>query len=261
MTSAGEVFVLQLARASRPATKFLRARNLSRDDRDDVIAAAMLWCWENRANYSLTTTLDTWFVNAVRNAYRDWRRGEARDGATEIVENMGAKDDPEYNVTLRDAVKTLAANMDEVDRAIVSLTLDGKDQREVREALNLSRTTIDRRMSKMRDTLPESAHVNTILRRVVTPATTSNYDGDETQTEQGRKEGNPSGIDKEIAALEFAPPAGKDCPPCWRCKWFEGYLPGNHVPMRMPITEADVALAVSNTEVEKIRIANEVRDQ
>jgi DNA-directed RNA polymerase specialized sigma24 family protein len=254
MSSAAEVFALQLARASGKANKFLHSRGLTRDDRDDVIAAAILWCWENRNNYSLVTTLDTWFVNAVRDAYRAWRRGEMRNGTTEIVENMGSQDDPAYTVMLRDAVKTLSKNMDEVDRAIVALILDGKEQREASIALGIGLTQLKARLRVMRDQLPESAHKNTILRRVVT-APKPDLDATDTWAHV-----EPSAIDKEIAALDFPPPSGKDCPPCWRCKWFEGYLPGANKPVRMEIVEPDVKAAVANTEAEKIRIANEVRD-
>jgi RNA polymerase sigma factor (sigma-70 family) len=251
MTSAAESFAVTLARASRQAMRFLRSRQLHREARNDVIAAAVLWCWENQNNYSLTATLEQWFMGAIRNAYRDYLRGEIRNGTTEIVENMGAKDDPEYNTVLQDAVHTLAANMDEVDRAIVQLSLDGKSQREVREALKLGHATVDRRLAKMRDQIPASAHVNTILRRAVTPPAISSDDASD----------KLAPIDKEIEALEFVPPQGKECPPCWRCKWFEGYMPGKgNRHYRFNLNEADVAEAVASTESEKVRIAQEVRD-
>jgi RNA polymerase sigma factor (sigma-70 family) len=252
MNSATETFAVTLARASKQAMRFLRARGLTKDARDDVIAAAMLWCWENQNNYSLTATLEVWFLGAMRNAYRDYLRGEIRNGTTEIVENMGAKDDPEYNVVLQDAVATLAKNMDEIDRAIVQLTLNGKNQREVREALSVDARTIERRLAKMREQIPASAHVNTILRRIVTPPTPESDELDVNYKPQ---------IDKEIEALEFVPPQGKECPPCWRCKWFEGYMPGKgNRYYRFNLNEVDVSEAVAKTEREKVRIAQEVRN-
>lgn len=258
MSSAAETFTVTLARASRQANRFLRSRRLDKAARDDVIAAAVLWCWENRDNYSLTATLEVWFLGAVRNAYRDYRRGEMRDGVTEIVENMGAKDDPAYNVMLQDAVKTMVTNMDEIDRAIVRLTLDGKSQREVREALGLGHATIERRLAKMRDQIPESAHVNVILRRVVTPPLASD-DGPHL-SDDGVSNTHQPLIDKEIEALDFPPPAGKECPPCFYCKWFEGYMPSTRKSVRMPITERSVKAAVLWTERRKKHIAQKVRD-
>jgi RNA polymerase sigma factor (sigma-70 family) len=252
MTSAAESFAVTLARASRQAMRFLRSRQLHRDARNDVIAAAMLWCWENQNKYSLTATLEQWFMGAIRNAYRDYLRGEIRNGTTEIVENMGAKDDPEYNTVLQDAVHTLAANMDEVDRAIVQLRLDDRTHIQISETLQIERSAITKRLNKMSTFLPSSAHVNTILRRVVTPPLPS--------SDENAGGGHQPAIDKEIAALEFAPPQGKECPPCHYCKWFEGYMPGERRLVRMEIHEPEVKRAVKNTEARKLEIAQAVRD-
>src|SRR5450432_4032911 len=90
--NAAEVFTTQLARAAgKQADRFLKARGLQVADRDDVVGAAMLWCWENRASYSLTTTLETWFMNAVRDAYKDLQRNELPT-STESIDNMGGED-------------------------------------------------------------------------------------------------------------------------------------------------------------------------
>jgi RNA polymerase sigma factor (sigma-70 family) len=250
MNSAAETFAVTLARASKQANRFLRTRRLHSEARGDVIAAAMLWCWENRDNYSLTATLEQWFLGAVRNAYRDYLRGEIRNGTTEIVENMGSKDDPEYNVVLQDAVRTLSSNMDEMDRAIVQLRLDDKTHSEISTVLKVERSAITKRLNRLSAFIPSSAHVNVILRRVVTPMARSS---DEAM-------GGESQIDKEIAALEFAPPQGKECPPCFHCKWFEGYMPGTNKPVRMPITERKVKAAVLWIQRRKKQIAQKVRD-
>jgi hypothetical protein len=67
------------------------------------------------------------------------------------------------------------------------------------------------------------------------------------------------GIDKDIERLDFPPPSGKECPPCWRCKWFEGYKPSKHKSLRFPVTEPEVREAVLDTEARKIDIAGRVR--
>lgn len=73
-----EVITRELARASKIAVRFLRQRGLEFADRQDILHDAILWCLENRNNYSLTTTLETWFINAVRNMYQRYRRHQAR---------------------------------------------------------------------------------------------------------------------------------------------------------------------------------------
>jgi hypothetical protein len=69
-----------------------------------------------------------------------------------------------------------------------------------------------------------------------------------------------SWIDKEIERLDFPPPSGKECPPCWRCRWYDGFMPGTSKTVRMPITEPAVKQAVMETEARKIDIAQQVRD-
>ncbi len=250
MTSPAEIFVTQLARASRRANRLLSG--LSRADRDDVIADAIAWCWEHREEYSLVTSIETWFVNAVRHALERWQRGESRQRA-ELVEDLRAKDDPEYNTVLADSVRTLAANMDELDRAIVKQRLHSKPNPAVASALGVGLRTVERRLERMKSFIPESAHAGVMLTRAVTPPKPSLDDYDYAPP-------SASNIDKEIEKLDLPPPHGKDCPPCWRCKWFEGYLPGAHISVRMEIEDAEVRAAVASTEAQKIIIAQEVRD-
>ena len=105
--SASEVFTMQLARAAaKQANKFLASRGLQKADRDDVIAAAMLWCWENRDNYSLTTTLETWFMNAIRHAHRDLMRDELPP-SSESMEQIGGADDTFNIVAAESSAKIL----------------------------------------------------------------------------------------------------------------------------------------------------------
>ena len=68
-----------------------------------------------------------------------------------------------------------------------------------------------------------------------------------------------SDIDRKIEQLDFAPAHGKDCPPCWRCMWFEGFLPLGKRDTRMDIADDEVRAAVSSTEGQKILIAQQVR--
>src|ERR1700688_1553266 len=105
--NASEIFTIQLARAAaKQANKFLRARGLRKSDRDDVIAAAMLWCWENRDNYSLTTTLETWFMNAVRDAYKDLQR-DVLPTSAESIEQFGGADETYNSVAAESSATTL----------------------------------------------------------------------------------------------------------------------------------------------------------
>jgi DNA-directed RNA polymerase specialized sigma24 family protein len=250
MTSAGEVFVLQLARASRRANLFLRARGLRSHDRDDVIAAAILWCWENRHNYSLTTTLDTWFMNSIKDAFKDWARGEARNTTAQL------SDIPTADITLaaaeaKSAAEALIRALPPDYKRVAKMLMEGRSRSEM-EAQGLSKRTIDEarsRIKQLRRLMPDTHEFQRSL--WVRPSVSSDDANDQLAP-----------IDREIEALELenSPAHGKDCPPCWRCKWFEGYMPAKRRSLRMEIVEPEVKAAVANTEAEKIRIAQEVRD-
>jgi hypothetical protein len=246
MNSAGEEFVLQLARASRKANFLLR--KLGRADREDVLAEALAWCWKNRDSYSITATLDTWFVGAVRNALAAWRRGETRQAAT-AISDIPTGDTTFAVAATQSAVEALLRGLPPEYKQVAKMEQMGMTRIEMMNA-GTSKAVIDAaraRIKQLRKLVPNDSEYRRVLRA-------GHVDGD------GEKQPRHSSIDKEIQALEFAPPAGRDCPPCWRCKWFEGYMPGSNKILRMPITERSVKAAVLWTERRKIRIAQEVRD-
>lgn len=196
MIAPVEVFVVQLARTSAPAQHYLNSCGIWGEDRDDIISAAILWCWEHRAQYSLTVTLDFWFRNVVRDCVSRHARGEKRNAATELLAQMAGKDDPEYNIRLQQGLEELRANMDVTDVAIVRLRLDyDMTDEQIAKTLKTGRATVKRRLEIMRSFLPESAHVNTLLRRAVAGVADGSDDASDIL----------SGVDYEIERLEMPP--------------------------------------------------------
>jgi RNA polymerase sigma factor (sigma-70 family) len=248
--SASEIFTMQLARvAAKQANRFLAARGLPKADRDDVISAAMLWCWENRDNYSLTTTLETWFMNAVRNAYQDLQRNELPTSA-ESIEQFGGNDETYDSVAAESSATALINALTHEHKVVAIWTMNGYTRKQIMETLGISKRAIDeahQRIRQLRRLLPD----NDTARRFITRAapSVSSDDADD----------QLSGIDMELEKLDFAPLAGKDCPPCWRCLWYYGFLPDGKRSTRMGIEDKGVREAVKNTEARKIEIAQQVR--
>jgi len=245
--TASEIFTMQLARAAaKQASRFLSSRGLQKSDRDDVIAAAMLWCWENRDNYSLTTTLETWFMNAVRNAYQDLQRNELPP-STDSMEQIGGGDDT-YNIAAAESsARALIGALTPAHKTIAVLTMRGYTREEMIEK-GLSKRTIDeahQRIRQLRKLLPDLEGAR-LIAKTMPPVSDDAED-------------KLSEIDTELEKLDFAPPAGKDCPPCWRCLWFYGFMPSDKRSTRMDTTDAEVRAAVRDTEARKIEIAQQVR--
>lgn len=239
MTSAADMFVVALARASKRARRYLRG--LERADRDDILSTAILWCWENRATYNPAVPLDEWFVGAIRNARKAFERGEAKN-STEMAETIASPDDPAWHVEVQQAMERMIATMDDRDRRIVELSMTGMEQTEIAKDMGVALPTVTRRLARMRSYIPESENFKLVIRKA------QSVDSDEVH--------EPSWIDKEITKLEFSPPAGADCPPCWRCKWFDGYVPLPNTVRRNPIlAEPEIRAAVLDVEARKIDIA------
>jgi len=256
MDRAEEIFTMQLARAAgKKANKFLHVRGLQRADRDDVISAALLWCWQNRAKYSLTTTLETWFMNAVRDAYKNLTRGEL-PVSEQSIDTLAGGDDTHNISSAESAASALLGALTPVDREIALLTMQGFTYREIWKKHGHPKKVIDdaqQRIKQLRRFLPDP-EVRTAIRRGVTPRSPNLDELDDSPQSQ------PSSIDIEIEQLDFAPPAGKECPICWRCSWYYGFLPDGKRDTRMEIADLEVREAVKNTEARKIQIAQQVRD-
>lgn len=254
MTSAAEVFVVQLARVSRKAKRVVRY--LPKDDRDDVMAIALLWCWEHRESYSLTTSLDTWFVNAVRNALQQWRRGEHRKGV-QVLDEIPTGDSTLAAVEALEAAAKLAAALPPEYRRVAEMHALGYS-RAAMMAEGMSKDTIDAtraRIKRLRRLVPNEHEFRRLLR-----AGHPDLNSDSVGTDKVNSYNSVSTIDRDIEELEAMPRHGADCPPCWKCKYFEGYLPGEHKRVGMLIQETEVRDAVRDTEARKVEIARRVRD-
>lgn len=248
--NAQEIFVMQLARAgAQQADKFLRVRGLQKSDRDDVIAGALLWCWENRAKYDpLVAQLDMWFIRAVRNSWESWRANELPP-STASLDGIGTEDTTFNTVAAESDARSLLKQLTAQERNIVEQALDGVTWREMIKS-GIPRVAIDQTkavLRTLRKEMPDNA-ARAVLAR--TAPSVSSDDADD----------KLSGIDMALEKLEFSPAAGKDCPPCWRCMWFEGYMPAGKRETRLKIEDAEVREAVKNTEARKIEIAQQVRD-
>jgi hypothetical protein len=259
--SASEVFTMQLARAgAKQANRFLMMRGLQKSDRDDVIAGALLWCWQNREKYDpLIAQLDMWFMRAVRHSWDSWRAKELPT-SSESLDNMGGGDDTYNIVAAEDSAAAIVRELPPRERRVASLTMQGYSKSEmskmgIREIdIKESRASVKR----LRHLLPDASTYAVIIR---TPPAPNPDDGadDEDLSDTGTPP-QVSSIDRALAKLDFAPPAGKDCPPCWRCMWFEGFMPDGKRDTRMAIEDLDVREAVRVTESRKIEIAQQVRD-
>jgi hypothetical protein len=248
MTSAAEQFVVELARsASRRSHRLLRG--LSKHDRDDVLSAAILACWEGRDAVGAVDApaLDDWFMDALVKARNDHRKNH-RHSHEPIEDELGVPDDV---VVTTSAISTqeLMLRHFSPDQLKGIAIIENGDTRKVAKRLKWTpymERAFRAKINKLRELIPDLPHLSAPH---ITARTRKHKDADSAVTEL-------STGDHEIGRIDFVPAEGADCPPCWRCKWFEGWSPANYKPTKL--ADAEVQTAVQATEARKIEIANSV---
>ena len=165
MSGPGQEFVRTVASASRSANRFLHARGLQAEDRNDILAEALAWCWQNRDNYSLTTSLETWFVNAVRDAYKAWMRYETREAA-EAISDIPTGDTTLSSAEAYSSARALWRALPAEYRRVTVLEEAGYTRAEM-EGRGITRRTIDEaraRIAQLRKLLPDPYEYTRVLR-------------------------------------------------------------------------------------------------
>lgn len=239
MTSPVEAFVVELGRVSQRGSRYLRG--LSRDDRDDVIAGALLSAWETRETYDQKTALEDWFSAHLREARRSLKRTDAFVSVERLAE-LVAPNNTEREVQMQEAATRFIETLEETEQEVVERLMGGERWRTIVTELGVSGQRVKALNSKLRylhDYLPNAVHAP--------------------KGPVGHRESDEAApIDHEIERmLRRGATTTADCPVCWRCSWFEGLLPAHYHPTAL--AEAEVSEAVRAVEARKIEIANEVR--
>jgi hypothetical protein len=179
----------------------------------------------------------------VRDAKKEWLRGSVHN-AEELSDTLAAPDDTMTHAAVHEAAEQMLARLSPTGREVLELIAEGRTRAEIVARGYSARQYNDTRtqVRKVRHHLSETGNLRALLRAGVTPASA---DSDERES--------------EVVAIEFAPHEGQECPPCHRCKWFEGYMPVGRRTTRMDVVEPDIREAIENIEREKLRIATEVR--
>lgn len=164
MTSPGETFVVELGRAAARGRRLIR--NLQRADKDDILAAAVLWCWENRDTYTGDMPLDIWFATSVKRALRVWRNGEIH-AASVYMADIPVPNETEARAAVDSAARELARLITPEQRRIAILQAKGYTAREIMEKLNVDIDKVRSTRSvlrKLQELIPDAYQVTKVLR-------------------------------------------------------------------------------------------------
>lgn len=244
-----EIFALQLARLmGRRDWRILRG--LSHEDKDEVIARAVLAAWERRTELDTERgSVEVWFNFILRTARQDWASEsdwtyniDSEPNAIERLHHLSVESaNPETILEAEQESAEFMASLSDTERNALMQLVDGQPVKAIVDDTGLPRRKIDklRRRAQRIGAQPQRALPGERAPRGLAE------DHDQ----------RPSNIDREISAWlrgGLHRTTGL-CRPCLACAWFDGFK--NYALYPHKIVDAEVAKAIGDTLQRKRNIA------
>lgn len=232
VTSAVEQFTIELARVSKRLSP--RLKRMPRQDREEIVANALAWCWEHRDEFKPETmTLEQWWlyrVDAIRRTAAKQSKRDAERYSDVRVEVLTASDDTAYE----------ADELTRIEKRVALALASKLSEREVRDRFNISYGEMRNIMQRLRERF-EAQPDHPISRATQWR-----------ESDDSREAKAP--IDHEIEHMLRRPKTERaDCPVCWRCSWYYGLQPTRYKARKL--SDKELETAVHDTEARKIEIA------
>lgn len=127
-------------------------------DRNDIAQEIIVQLWRSRERYDGRAAQSTWIYRIALNVAISCYRRERRHGlpaldaeAVLIVDERAVEPNPDLRILLR-----CIDELDELDRALVLLHLDGNDHATIAEILGISATNVGTKLGRLKTRLRRS---------------------------------------------------------------------------------------------------------
>ena len=128
-----------------------------RGAREDVVQCISAELWRAYPRYDGRATFSTWMYRIAVNAAISYYRRETRERSGPIdpadFESLPAASDDEVDVARRTTLYRLIAGLDELERALILLYLDGNSHAEIADVLGISQTNVATKISRIKQAL------------------------------------------------------------------------------------------------------------
>ncbi len=130
-------------------------------DRDDLLQEIVSRLWASFGSYDATRTFSTWMYRVALNVAIDHcRRRQRRESTSLTIDNSNeprAAHDEHKQEQLQE-LRELMDQLDDGDRAILLLSLEGNSYREIAEIIGISESNVGTRLSRLKKSLRQSVH-------------------------------------------------------------------------------------------------------
>lgn len=139
--------------------KIANAYGRSSEDQEDLVQEIILQLWSSFGNYDPTYKITTWIYRIALNvSITHYRKDVVRKKYTiPMTENLiDSSDAPEDNQAedIRQ-LRRFIQELDEMNRALMILYLDGNSHQEISDVLNISVSNVGTKISRIKEKLRE----------------------------------------------------------------------------------------------------------
>lgn len=136
-------------------SKIARAFTTTESDRDDLIQEILLRLWTSIRTFRGEAKPSTWIYRIAFNRALTWQRDETRKRRKRVA-FFEAVDPCDGTLDRNDRLESVYAairQLDEIDRSLILMSLDGCTYREIAEVMDLSETNVGARLSRIKQKL------------------------------------------------------------------------------------------------------------
>jgi len=156
MTDIKEQFLNVLEKNIGIIIKIARVYTRIEQDREDLINDITLELWKSFKNFNGNSKISTWIYRAALNISMNYKRKKRNDSLFHSLNNLKMEGThswlvEEDNSSELEALYDSIDELNEINKAIVLLYLDGNSHDEISEIIGISKTNVGTRISRIKE--------------------------------------------------------------------------------------------------------------
>jgi len=125
------------------------------DDEKDLFQEIMYQAWKSYPRFNGQSKFSTWLYRVALNTVLTFKRRPDRQERVENLERVGGVSEPHERQEATEALYQAIRELNEIDRMIVTLHLDGYDNEEISGISGLTKNNVAVRLHRAKETLTE----------------------------------------------------------------------------------------------------------
>ena len=162
MTNESEQFLNVFQDNLGTVLKIARAYTSNRQDKEDLINNIALELWKSFKHFNGNAKISTWIYRVALNTSMNYKRKKKKDSLFFSLNDLKKEDNYPWfqeqdNSSDLDILYQCIDELNEINKAIILLYLDGNSHEEISEITGISKTNVGTRISRIKEQIKNSA--------------------------------------------------------------------------------------------------------